>query len=139
MQANPRQLLFSLKADRDLRDADDQSTATGEFVLVDFRGEFYVRAELLKEGAGGVIEEVNNIASEAVLEAAAFVEVERAYRIDFHVARLAHSGTQLALEFEGTLPHLGHGKSYDVISHRIRQSADRLWLLAPSSDEPVRE
>ena len=73
-------------------DADHQGAAFRQFAVGDFCGELQVGTLLLDQVAGGVVEEVDYVASEAVFEAAAFIEIERAYGIHFQIFRFAQGG-----------------------------------------------
>lgn len=104
------------------RDADNQRAPAGEFAFRNLRHELQVRTLQLEKAAGGVIEEVDYVAAEAVLEAAAFFEGERAHGIYLQVAIFAQDCAQLALEFESALPNLRHGECNHVIGHISRRA-----------------
>ena len=55
-----------------------------------------------------LVEEVHDVSSEAILEAASFFEVEGAGGINLDPRVFAQDGAQVALKVERSLPHLRH-------------------------------
>jgi hypothetical protein len=98
--------------------ADDQGSATREFGFRNLSDELEIKAEEGALLACGIVEEINNVSSEAVFDPATFLEIEGAGRVHFQRRGFAEAGAQLALKSQPSLPHLGHGECYDVI-HKL--------------------
>jgi len=62
-----------------LGDADHKGAAARQLFLGDLGGEIYGVAVYPEQVSGGIVEEVDYVASEAVFETAAFFQIERAY------------------------------------------------------------
>jgi len=77
-----------------------------------------VEAETFGFLTGHIVEKVNYVSSKSIFDSSTFLEVERTGRIYFYFLRIWHSGAELALEFECSLPHLRHGESYNVVGHK---------------------
>src|SRR5208337_1251548 len=103
-----------------LGQAHDQSSPARQFVIGDFRQELQVEAHPLAFLAGRFVEKVDDVSAKSILGSAAFIEVERAHRIDFDLGAFAQDGAQLALEAERSLPHLRHGERNDPVRHSCR-------------------
>jgi len=105
--------------------ADNQGSSARQFVIGDFRQELQVEAPSSAFLTCRVIEKVHNVSAKAILEPAAFIEVERAYGIHFDFGTFAQDGAQLALEVESSLPHLRHGERNNAIRHRLKLRTTR--------------
>jgi hypothetical protein len=66
------------------------------------------------------VEEVNDVSSEALSGAAAFVEIEGTRGIHFDVGLFAQDSAQPALKVERSPPDLRHGERDHVIVHKDR-------------------
>jgi len=97
--------------------ADNDGSSARHFIVGDFRQEFQVEAQSRTLLTRSVVEKVHDISSKAILEPAAFVEVERAYRIDFDIRTFAQDRTQFTLEPKRSLPYLRHGERNNAIRH----------------------
>ncbi len=102
------------------RNADNQGSSARQFVIRDFPHKLQVEAQSLAFLTGRVVEKVHDVSPKAILEPAAFVEVERAHRIHFDLGMFAQHRAQLALESERSLPHLRHGERNNAIRHRLK-------------------
>jgi len=80
--------------------------------------ELQVEAPSLAFLIGRVVEEVDDVSSESIFGAAAFVEIEGACRIHFDVGLFAQNGAQLALKSESSLAYLRHGEGDYMIGHK---------------------
>src|SRR5579863_8786144 len=110
-----------------LRHAHNHRPSARDLLVGDFRDELHVQAEAPALLVCHLIEEVNYVATESVLGAAALLKIEGAGRIHFQFWRIAQDRAQFALEIERSLPHLRHSQSHNVIRHR----SNRAWQEAP--------
>ena len=97
--------------------SDNNGPSAWQFVIRDLPQKLQVKIQSLTFLTRSVVEKVHDISSKAIPEPAAFVEVERAYRIDFDIRTFAQDRTQFTLEPKRSLPYLRHGERNNAIRH----------------------
>src|SRR5580700_8999034 len=105
---------------RPFRHANHQRSPSRKFVLRDFRQEVQIDSRPRTFLASRVVEKINNVSAEALFDAAALIEIERARRIYFDLRTLAQYRSQVALESQRSLPHLCHGECDHAIRHSVK-------------------
>ena len=101
-----------------VRYADHQGPSAREIFIRDFGDELDADPEALAFLVGSLVEKIDNVSAKSIFGPAAFVEIKGAGRIHLQISGFAQGGTELALEFERSLPHLRHRKSRDMVGHR---------------------
>jgi len=113
--------------------ADYDSSPARQFILGHLRLELQIEALSLALLVRRLVEEVDDVSSEAIFGAAAFVEIEGARGIHFDIGLFAQDGAQLALKCQRSLAYLRHGEGDDVIGH-----SDRVIIaIGPSGDRVI--
>jgi hypothetical protein len=92
-----------------LCDTHNQGSPARKFRVWNFCLELQTEAQAMAFLLSGVVEEVDYVAAESIFQAAAFVEIERARRINFQLFQLAHHWAQLALKLQPARSYLRHG------------------------------
>ena len=103
------------------RHAYKNGSSAGQFIVRYFPQELEVEIQSLALLTCRVVKKVHDVSSKPILEPAAFIEVERAYRIYFDIRTFAQDRTQFMLESERPLPYLGHGERNNAIRHSWSQ------------------
>src|SRR4029077_1210439 len=101
--------------------SDNNGSPAGQLIVGYFPQELQVEAQSLACLACRIVEKVDDVSSKPILEPAALIEVERAYRIHFDIRTFAQDRTQFTLESKRSLPHLCHGQRNDAIRHSSGQ------------------
>ena len=83
-------------------DADDQRPSARQFRVWNFCCELQAQAQAGAFLLGGIVEEIDYVASKSIFQSASLIEIERAGRIDFQILHSAHDGAQLALELQSS-------------------------------------
>ena len=97
--------------------ADNNGPSAWQFIVRYFPQELQVEAQSRAFLTCRVVEKVHDVSSKPILEPAAFIEVERAYRIHFDIRTFAQDRAQLALESKRSLSYLRHGERNNAIRH----------------------
>jgi hypothetical protein len=97
--------------------ANHDGSPAGQFIVRYFRQELQAEAQSPAFLTCRVVEKVHDVSSKPILEPAAFIEVERAYRIHFDLRTFAQDRTQFTLESKRPLPYLCHGERNDAKWH----------------------
>ena len=78
--------------------ADDDGSSAWQFVIRDLPQKLQVEIQSLTLPTRSVVQKVYDVSSKPILEPAAFIEVERTYRIHFDIRTFAQDRTQFTLE-----------------------------------------
>jgi hypothetical protein len=97
--------------------ADNNSASAWKFIVRYFRQELQAEAQSPAFLRCRVVEKVHDVSSKPILEPAAFIEVERTYRIHFDIRTFTQDRTEFTLESKRSLPHLRHGERNNAIRH----------------------
>ena len=97
--------------------ADNNGSSAWQFIVRYFLQELQVEAQSLAPLTCRVVEKVHDVSPKSILEPAAFIEVERAYRIHFEIRTFAQDRAQFTLESKRSLPYLRHGERNNAIRH----------------------
>src|SRR2546423_14045257 len=99
------------------RHAEYKGPSARQVVIRDLPQELQVEIQSLALLTCRVVKKVHDISAKPILEPAAFIEVERAYRIYFDIRTFAQDRTQFTLESKRSLPYLRHGERNNAIRH----------------------
>jgi len=95
----------------------NNGSPAGQFIVRDFPQELQAKIQSLTLLTRRVVEKVHDVPSKPILEPAAFIEVEWAYRVHLDIRTFAEDRTQFALESKRSLPYLCHGERNNAIRH----------------------
>jgi hypothetical protein len=82
---------------------------------------------------GHIIKKIDDVSAESIFGPPAFIEIKRAYRIDFQLLRIRNRSAKLALKFKRALPHLRHGESYNVVWHKLKLRMTEHGAVCPAT------
>ena len=100
---------------------DNNGSSPWHFIVRYFPQELHAEIQSLAFLTCRVVEKVHDVSPKSILEPAAFIEVERAYRIHFDIRTFAQDGAQFTLESKRSLPYLRHGERNNAIRHNWNQ------------------
>ena len=115
--------------------ADNNGPSAWQFLIRYFPQELQVEAQSLACLTCRVVEKVDDVSAKPIPEPAAFIEIERAYRIHFYIRTLPEDRTQFTLESKRSLPYLGHGERNNTIRHTWSKGRRARAPVAPPKDE----
>ena len=98
--------------------ADNHGASLRKFLIRYFRRKLQLKSSALAFEKRRIVKEINDISTKPVLHALAFVQVERTSGIHFQLPRLGQGGAKHALKLKPSGPHLRHGESENVVSHK---------------------